>query len=228
MKNRKTISEAIKRNKEATVKVKRTMVTSCGYCQEENIECYYIFGPNTPHYPILSNKFLCEDCCRVFSDYYRKKSFYITEEEVKLIKQNEIADILRNIKVPSILSFTESNKIARLPYSVMNYSKRDYILRCDKESVHFNLFEDVPLMDYLEGLYNDFSLTKKELLTGDLKDKKRKEMGVNNIIKFLEKTEKLRGSYKYKILINFINKKEIEKNETDLRGSSDGPAGCVV
>lgn len=184
----------------------------CGYCNEK-LKLFDIFGPNCPYHNILTNKYVCDGCSILFSDYFRKNHFYIIKNEVKLVSQSELADILRNIELPCILSYTESNKIGRLPFSKINYDRNKFIIRTDKLDVELDLDTDIDLMNYLENLYNSYKLSKEWLITGEIPTQVIITMGLDVYAEYLSKTNPIRGNPKLNILVAFINANEAKKSK---------------
>lgn len=199
-------------SEKASTKGKGKGVKTCGYCGEE-LEVFDIFGPNCPYHNILISPYVCAGCSRLFSDYFRKNHFYITKNEVKLVKQNELADILRNIELPSILSFTESNKIGRLPLCKINYDKNKYMVRTDKLDVELDLDIDIDLMNFLENLYNSYKLSKEWIITGEIPVQVIETMGLDLYQEYLEKTNPIRGHPRLRLLVAFCNATENKKSK---------------
>jgi len=197
--------------KTAYTQGKSVGVCACGYCQDE-LECFDIFGPNCPYHNILTSPYICSDCSVLFSDYFRKNHLYITKTEIKLVRQNEIANILRNIELPSILSFTESNKIGRLPLCKINYDRNNYIIRTDKLDVELDLDTDIELMDWLENLYNSYKLSKEWIITGEIPVQVIQTMGLELYEEYLTRTNGIREHPKLRLLCAFINADETKKS----------------
>lgn len=187
-------------------------VGNCGYCQED-LELFDVFGPNCPYHNILTNSYICADCSVLFSDFLRKNHLYITENETKLVSQSELADILRNIQLPSILSFTESNKIGRLPLSKINYSRNNYVVRTDKLDIELDLDTDIELMNWLENLYNSYKLSKEWIITGGIPSQIIQTMGIELYQKYLEKTNPIRDHPKLRLLVAFCNANDNKKSK---------------
>jgi len=178
-------------------------VDACGYCQE-NLELFDIFGPKFNDKEFLSDNYICKDCIILFSDYFRKKSFYITKDKSELLSQNQIADVLRNIELPCILSFTESYKKHRLFKSQINYDKNNFAIQCDNYRVYLDLDKDIALMNFLETIYNKYELNKEWLLTGEIPAIKIIDMQ-NDYIEYKKLTKNLLNTNKLIVLVKFIN-----------------------
>jgi hypothetical protein len=187
-------------------------IGACGYCSEQ-LELFDIFGPNCPYHNILTNKYVCDDCSRLFSDYFRKNHFYIIKNEIKLVSQSELADILRNVELPCILSYTESNKIGRLPLCKINYDRNKFIIRTDKLDVELDLDTDIDLMNFLESLYNSYKLSKEWIITGEIPTQIILSMGLDLYQEYLTKTNPIRGNPKLNVLVAFINGNEAKKSK---------------
>jgi len=186
---------------------KKQILSKCGLCQE-NQECRNIFGPNFVGHDYITSPYICEDCAVLFSDTLRKKSFHITENTTGLIMQKDIADILRNTTFPCILSFTESNKKHRLYKSTISYDRTRVAVECDNERIYLNLDTDVPLMDFLENIYNNHKMSKSWLITGDIPAVIIKDMGIKLYTEYRGRTDPIRGQPKLRILVAFINANE--------------------
>jgi hypothetical protein len=205
------LKNLIKKPENLTLKLGKSKgVHPCGFCQEE-LEVFDIFGPKFNDREVLTNKYICKDCAVLFADYFRKKSFYISKKETKLLQQNEILDCLKKVEFPCILSFTESYKKHRLFKSQINFTKTNFAIQCDNYRVYLNLDEDVGLLNFLEEIYNKYELNKEWLETGEIPSFKILEMKTD-YIKYKNLTDKIKKTNKLHILVKFINDK-INRNK---------------
>lgn len=211
------LKDFVKKPKNYTqLEYKSVGVGFCGYCQEE-LELFDVFGANCPYHNILTGKYICQNCTILFSDFLRKNHLYITKEETRLVSQSELASILRNIKLPSIISYTESNHIGRLPLCKINYDRNSYIIRTDKLDIELNLDTDIELMNWLENLYNSYKLSKEWIITGEIPTQIIQNMGIDIYQEYLEKTNPIREHPKLRLLVAFCNANKAKKSKFSIK-----------
>ncbi|MFW5720989.1 MAG: hypothetical protein ACOCWW_01235 [Bacteroidota bacterium] len=177
----------------------------CGVCEEVS-ECYTdCIGSNFTNIDMLKSPYICKECANLWADDYRKKSFYIAKK-ARVIQQGEILDILNNIEFPCILSFTESNKKHRLFRSKISLNRNNLYVITDDHIIKFDLDRDLPLLEYLGKVYNSSKISKSCLLSGRFPLSAIRNIGIEKYLEYRHKTRFIRNSYKFKLLIDFINK----------------------
>jgi hypothetical protein len=186
-------------------------IQKCGFCQKGNQECQDYFGANFVNFDYFTHRLICPNCANLFDDNIRKKCFYGNlQNGFSTIQQSEFADILRSPILPCILSFSESRQMGRLYKARINYSLDNFAIECDKYRVILDLSVDVPLMNWLENLYNSYKLSKSWLLTGNIPTSIILEMG-ELYFEYLAKTKNLFNTPKLSILLAFCNANETKK-----------------
>lgn len=184
----------------------KTRISNCGFCQNKNVECGKYFGSNFVNYDYLTNQYVCLDCANLFDDNVRKKCFYGNQKEgFKLIQQSEFANILRDPIFPCILSFSESRQMGRLYKSKINYTPDNFAIECDKYRVTLDLNTDVELLNWLECIYNRYTLSKNWLLNNNIPTTIIMDMK-QEYFEYLQQTNNLIKTPKLSILLAFCNK----------------------
>lgn len=184
---------------------KNVGMATCGLCGE-NKKCFAFLKDTFTDLDQLKTRVFCADCSPLFSAELLKTAFYITEKDVKKIKQHEFESILKTIDLPCVFSFSASRKKHRLFRSRVSTDRRHIFISTDTGEVELNLDKDLKLFDYLSELYNKHKLSKAEL-SADWNIANVVKIGSDKYFEFLKRTEKYRGTPKYELLINFLNKR---------------------
>lgn len=183
----------------------------CALCGDK-AECFDVLRDTFTDLDNLQGRYCCQDCSPLFSTELLKTAFYITTSNIRKLKQNEFAEVLKEIEFPCILSFSASRKKHRLFRSTVSLSPERVFISTDTGEVILNLKKDLKLFDYLNKLYNEFKVTKAELISGEWTFYSIKKVGMVEYQNFLRITKATRGTEKYNLLISFLCKSQENMN----------------
>lgn len=176
----------------------------CGLCYINSASKK--FSSNFTNYSETNNKQVCSNCFKLFDENLRKRSWIITDI-ITFLKQSEILPTLNNISFPCFVSFTESNKKHRRFRAKQSFSSDEIFITLDDGFIILNS-HDINNINILEKYYNQYKISKKELLENTFKLKTLDNMKIlvyqhiQNIFKSLMYQEKV------KFAIQIINKYE--------------------
>jgi hypothetical protein len=184
----------------------KTLQWVCGICNEEGL-CYTdARSANFTNHEYVSSLNVCEDCLPLLNSDFRKRNFYITENEARTIAQSEFYSILHNIQLPCILSFTDSNKKHRLFRSKISYKKNEVWITLDGNHLQLNLDTDLKLLDILQDFYQQHKVSKEWILTWDFPVWAIKKIWLEKRKEFEDNVRPYRKTDKLIYLVKFINK----------------------
>jgi hypothetical protein len=179
------------------------MIKKCGICGEKK-ECKEILKDTFTDLDNLKSKSFCKKCIKLFDNKWLKTSFYWTAENKKTIKQNDFEKILLNLEYPCLLSFSESRKKHRLFRSKWTYFSNEIYISTDYGEEILNK-HDLYFFKYLLDFYKNNKISKSWLLEG-FPTGFIEKIGFEKYFKFCEKAKFYKGTLKYKLLVNFLNK----------------------
>lgn len=180
-------------------------IGKCWCC--ENTEVFFdMISDNFNSFEEFKWDGVCKECLPLFNADYRKKSFYITDKEAKTIKQNEIFNILHNIKLPCIISFTDSNKKHRLFRSKISTEKENVCIILDDWYLFLNLEKDIKILDKIDEFYKKNKVSKEWIIEGTYPVGAIKKYDLSEFLELEKLVKPLRGGQKLKYLVAFCNK----------------------
>lgn len=149
----------------------------------------------------------------------RNYSFYATEKELKLLKREEILELLLHIpKTPFQIGITFSHKKHIAYRCVVNYDKSNYIITTDKGNVSFNKLIAADIVLIMQRWYKILPgqetsklqptyFTKKEISgEGIPKTSKIKEYGIKCYFQENQFLDKYRKTLLFELLVHILNK----------------------
>lgn len=177
----------------------------CGICGQDK-ECKEILSDTFTDLDNLKSKVFCDNCIKLFDNQWLKTAFYWTKKEKRKCQQKDFENVLKNIEFPCLLSFSESRKKHRLFRTKWSYSRREVYISTDTGEVCLNLDRDMKLFDYLLKFYSENKVSKEwmkmEIPTGAIK-----KIGLEKYLEFQDRIKNEKGTAKFNLLIDFINKK---------------------
>lgn len=174
----------------------------CGYLGD----CYSdVIKDTFTNLDELRSPYICQACAPYFNGDLLKSAFYITDTEVRLLKQADFEPLVfgKQLEFPCLLSFSASRKKHRLYRARPTYSYHLIRIATDDGEVELTP-ADFALFDYLANLYNETECTKAELLTS-LNQRTIDTIGMARLLDFRRRTAPYLGSAKYKLIVGFLN-----------------------
>lgn len=190
----------------ADTKCKKQCQGQCGICQTDTLCRSDARSNNFTNHEEVTSLLVCDKCLKLLASDYRKRSFYITQEQARTVSQWEIYDILNNMEYPCILSFTDSNKKHRLFRSLVSTSPRDVVIVLDDRYLRFNLEKEVSLLHYLSDFYNAHKVSKKDMAKWVFPINTMKKIWLENVVDYMEVLKPYIGTDILDYFIKFINK----------------------
>jgi hypothetical protein len=180
----------------------------CGICLKKG-KCYKnVVSSNFVGFDKVKNDVFCKKCSKLFDPIFRQKHLHITEKKINIIKQCDFLPILRNLKFPCCLSFSDTFKKHRGYYAELSHDRNNVkIILENNLIINIDLDIDLPFLEYLEKFYNKFKVSKEEIEKQNFHGKNLLKIQ-NEIWTFLEKTNPYIGTLKYLYFIKFINQND--------------------
>lgn len=179
---------------------------TCWLCGEQRELYKDVVSSNFNNYEDVQSTEFCYDCCWLFNAEYRKKSFYITEKEEKIVSQKEFLGIFNNMEFPCVLSFTDSHKKHRLFRHRVSYDKNNVVLVTDNWYVVFDLDVDLPILNVINEFYSNNKVSKSRILEWSYPIGAIKKIWLEEYNRIEEIVKPLRWSDKLKYMVAFCNK----------------------
>jgi hypothetical protein len=178
----------------------------CGVCYEY-LECFDVLKGTFTNLDEVGTGVFCKQCAALFSTDWLKTAFYITLTGMYKLKQAEFEELLFNGKIefPCILSFSSSRKKHRLYRSNISYHPRCVYISLDSGDVILDLKKDKKIFGSLKKLYS-FNISKEWIKTGEYPAKALVIMGLQEFMKLENELKKHRGTKKFNLLVDFLNK----------------------
>lgn len=149
----------------------------------------------------------------------RNYSYFVSEKELKLLKRDEILDLILNLnESPFILAVTYSNKKHTAYKTTLNYNSEKFVVTTDVGDV---IIERKKLLDILPVLQNWYTVvegkqdtsaqptyfTKAEILSGSENIKRIRQYGIEKYYCENAEIEKYRNTAFLNLIVHLLNKK---------------------
>jgi len=178
----------------------------CGICKEY-LECFDVLKDTFTNLDEVGTGVFCAECAPLFTTEWLKTAFYFTEKEMRKLKQAEFEDLLFNNKLefPCVLSFSASRKKHRLYRSNISNSPEHVYISTDNGEVDLNIEKDKKIFDAMKKLYS-FKISKEWIKTGNYPSGAIAVIGLQQFMKLEKELKKHRGTEKFNLLVDFLNK----------------------
>lgn len=184
----------------------KTVEAVCWICQSCTT-CYTdVVSSNFTNREDVTSTDFCFDCSKLFHSDYRKRSFYITQQDARLMKQNEFYEALHNLSFPCILSFTESNKKHRLFRSKISHDRNNITVTTDNTHIYLDLDEDLPILQAIQKFYQENKVSKSWIVTWDYPVGALVKIWIDARQEFEKVVAPLRWTSKFPYLVMRVNK----------------------
>lgn len=182
----------------------------CSVCLEETTEIVDLLTNSFTDREKIKDLKVCPSCSKLFDDEYRKSAFYATKKETKKIQQKDFEDILfvSGPKFPCVLSFSESRKKHRMFRSQVSMCQESVHISTDSGCVVLNLKQDKTLFQKMSEFYNKYKMSKSWIKNGNYPVPVIQQIGYKEFCEYESCFKESRGSPKFELLLNFVNKNE--------------------
>lgn len=201
----------------------------CGQDIEKGVRLKKVVSSAFTGWSEFQGDYVCEACAHLLggelATKLRRTSFVATPNEIITFKNTELARYLfKPPKPPFVFCVTTSFKKHNAYRAVLNYSRDDFVIRWEDNTVHFSRKSSAPIFASMLRLYYA-GFSKQELINGNYSFKRIMDFGIEAWHQEEKIMSDWRGTLVFELLVHALSnaKREVyQKAKKEARRNDGG------